>query len=37
MLNKNTWALIGGPLLAVVTAAGMHYSGWDDKAFWTGR
>ncbi|MCP5252712.1 MAG: SLC13/DASS family transporter [Burkholderiales bacterium] len=36
MLNKNSWALIGGPLLAVITAVGMHYSGWDDKACWTG-
>ena len=36
MLNKNSWALIGGPLLAVITAVGMHLSGWDDKACWTG-
>lgn len=36
MLNKDSWALIGGPLLAVITAVGMHLSGWDDKACWTG-
>ncbi|MDR4651611.1 MAG: SLC13 family permease [Nitrosomonas sp.] len=36
MLNKNSWALIGGPLLAVITAVGMHLSGWGDKACWTG-
>lgn len=36
MLNRNSWALIGGPLLAVITAVGMHLSGWDNKACWTG-
>jgi len=30
------WALIAGPVLAVILAFGMSASGWDAKACWTG-
>ncbi|MCB1947728.1 SLC13 family permease, partial [Nitrosomonas sp.] len=35
MFNKNTLALISGPLLAVTVAFAMHLYGWDAKACWT--
>ncbi|MBP6058893.1 MAG: SLC13/DASS family transporter [Nitrosomonas sp.] len=35
MSNKQSWALIGGPLLAAIIAISMNISGWHAEACWT--
>lgn len=35
MSNKQSWALIGGPLLATIIATSMNIFGWHAEACWT--
>ncbi|MBX3628592.1 MAG: SLC13/DASS family transporter [Nitrosomonas sp.] len=36
MFSMRNYAIFTGPLIAALLAFSMHFSGWDDKACWTG-